>query len=418
MILPFPIRPQYLLNVCDLLHLWQLAKVSSTDDRQYHLVLEGGEYSCKPIDEFNNKIPLIDEVSLLVLNDLGILPNIFGVFTKIAIARSTISRLQNWGQHYISAFVPPARSVTKELKKRITQIYQPSHGSMNVTRMTWAELEEYKHIIESHRDMIMFSDDAPTRCLVYGDGYQTNGMTTLDLIYVLRRKGTLSEIEAARKIATLCSWHVSGISVRLTDILYAVSGEFDGSETKDQVLDKLEANQDFQRFVEYIWHFKKEYRQFLIDIGRFVAAMLTGENGMVVDDNIILGVWHSWYYKVCLKPNTEQSRLEYLARSCWAVALDAVHRLHANREAYSSVSMRVWSIYRTLVEIIHGGGMTQQIYDRSIALLAEHSARTPKDRRDEICSFLESGLHEGTADLDQFRREYVEASIRRDIQQG
>lgn len=413
--LPFALRPQHLLNVCDVLHLWQLSKASTIDQRQYHLILEAGKYSYGATAELKKKTPLVDEISLLVLNDLGILPHLFTVFDQVAIPRSTISRLQNWSQHFISTFSPIAEAITTELKNHIGKIRQPSAGTASLTDITWTELEEYRQIVTSNRDMVLFSDDAMVRCYVYGDDYKARSVTTLDLIELVREKGILSELRASQKILTLCKWHVGGICVKWTDILRVISLDIGPDEEVDQVLAKLRVNDAFQSAIDYIWVFDKPYEKALEDIASFVSFMLVGESGLKVGDTVIIAIWHFWYSKVCLKPNGERSKMAYFARAFWLIARGVVDRLRDNEGAYPAISARAWSIYRSIVQHAFADEMSEELEDESLRSVAQFAVRTRVDLRDHVSSFLRAGLIEGTTDYGFFDHEYVEAAIQRDM---
>jgi hypothetical protein len=413
--LPFALRPQYLRNVCDVLHLWELAKASDTDQKQYHLLLEAGMYAYKPSPQWSTKTPLLDEVTLLVLNDLGMLADLFVVFDKVAIPRSAISRLQNWCQHFISGFTATAEAITNELRNHIDQICQPSQGSSSLTHIAWREIEEYRDIITSHADMVLFSDDAPTRYIVYGDDYKTKGMTTLDFIEFLRDRGILPQLAAAQKIMMLCRWRVQGVQVKWTDILRVISPDIRGDERVNEVLSKLQFHDDFRSAVGAIWPYCRPYRECLEDVGSFVSAMLTRNDGMDVCDSVIVAIWHTWYCKVCLKMKAERSRMAYLARSFWRVVAHAVVRLGSPESPDLAISVRAWSLYWSLVGLVFAHEMTDLVHDEALRKVAEYSVYTEPRLRDAVCAFLKAGLGEGTSVYMAFDRAYVAAAIKRDM---
>ena len=415
--IPFPVRHRYLLNVCDLLHLWQISKIAGVNNKQYHLVLEYGMYRYRSSSELNTKIPLIDEISLLVLNDLGLLDKLFDVFGKIAIAKSTIIRFQNWGQHVISTFSPIAKTITAQLKEHIHSIYQPSFGSHNITDIRFPDLNEYKDIVRNNKDILFYSDDAPSRFIVYENNYDKEGMTSLDLIKILRERGTISDLDAATKISILCSWNVVGIPVQYIDILRVISEEFTGNEKLKNTIDKLESHNEFNYFINYIWDFEKPYEVCLNEIGSFVSLMISGEGGLHVANNIIGAIWYMWSFKVMLKLKAELNKLAYLARSFCIISLQTLNRIKDQSKSLVA-SQRLWSIYKELTEFVFGNDMTDDIHNESISLLAQFTVNTHPSIRDKAYGFIEMGLISGTSDAILFEKSYQTAAFERDKKAG
>jgi len=413
MIVPFPVRRGYLLNVCDLLHLWEVSKVASSDDRQYQLVLEYGEgYQHRRGEDVLRKVPLVDEISLLILNDLGLLGLLFQVFEKVAIAKSTVGRLQNWGQHMISTFSPIAKSITGILKENIRRIYQPSYGAHDVVEVRYPELEEYRDIIKNNAGLVMYSDDAPSRAIVYGDAYKEEGMTTLDLIEIARDRGVITEVEAGRKIARMCSWNIGGIRVKYLDILRVIAHEFTGSETRPEVMERLDKNEEFNYFIGYIWNFTKPYKECMKDIGSFVSMMISEVKVKEVANNIVSCIWNTWYWKVAFKTQAETSRLAYLGRSFCAISGGVLGRTNDRRKLVTA-SEKLWSIYNGLVEDIYGDEMSDPVYDESIQMVARFAAESAPSIRDKMHDFIRLGIVEGTRDWGGFNKAYLDAAIGR-----
>ena len=124
---PFAVRAKYLLNVCDFMHLWELSKRVSKDDRQYHLVIALGRYKYVDFSKLRGQVPLLDEVSLFVLSELELLGKVFSIFPKIAVPKSTLSRIQNWSHSIlVSGFSEKAKKVSDTLMARLNSLFQPS----------------------------------------------------------------------------------------------------------------------------------------------------------------------------------------------------------------------------------------------------------------------------------------------------
>ena len=407
MIVPFPIKPSYLNNVCDLLHLWQISKISSPHEKQYHLALENGKYEYKPQQTILEKLPLIDEVSLLVLNDLELLEKLFDVFPKVAIAKSTIMRLQNWGQHFISGFSPIAKSITQSLKNNIKNIYQISGADVNLDFMS-PDIGEYKEIINDRDQLILYSDDVTIRFIVYEDQYKQDGMTTVDLIEILRTKGIITELEASGKIALLCKWNVNGIPVKYIDILRVISLDFTGRESLDESIAKLKEHEDFNNMIEYIWGYDKQYEDCLKDIVSFISIIMSNEE-IEVEENIIGAIWLTWYYKVSIKYTGERDKLGYLAKSFYLICFYIVAN-NIDTEKYLHISSKLWSLYQTLVEKIYHNQMTDEIFKKSIKNVAELVAKG--ENRNKLYKLINAGISIKSPDGQIFSQHYTASGVK------
>ena len=75
--IPYLIRPQLLLNVSNFIHLWELAKIAGFDYPQYFLTISASQYQIRKMENIRTRIPLIDEMAIVVLFDLGLLEYIF-----------------------------------------------------------------------------------------------------------------------------------------------------------------------------------------------------------------------------------------------------------------------------------------------------------------------------------------------------
>jgi len=413
MIVPFLIRHHYLLNICDLLHLWQLSKSNITGYSQYHLAIEHGIYKPRKPDDIFTKTPLIDEITLVVLNDLGLLNDLFKVFTKIAITKSTIARFQNWGQHFISIFSSVAQSVTETLKKNITQIIQPTGILGNPGDISITDLKGYRELIKNNESYVFYSDDAPTRMVVYDENYFTMGMTTVDLIEILRTHGTISDVLTVQMYSKLCSWSVQGVPIKYIDILRSIKHEVSNRDSLGDIVSKLNENEVYQSLIGYIWNFEKTYKDCLLDIASFVVIMIAQKEVIVNNDNIICGIWYDWYLKVSIKHTGEVHKLLYASRSFLEASIRLANRLP--EDEYTISSSRLWSIYKSLVKKIYEENMDEQLEKDLIKAMAILTSELPDNLKEKTHKYIFSGIEIRNPDARIYTEEYVRSSVKKKL---
>ena len=94
-VVPFSWRPKLVLSsVHDVVHLWEIAKVSSADDKKYHLVmLTDTEWKPPTAVSLRERTPLLDLTALVVLFDLDLIDTVVRFFGKIGIAKATLETL-------------------------------------------------------------------------------------------------------------------------------------------------------------------------------------------------------------------------------------------------------------------------------------------------------------------------------------
>lgn len=303
LLIPFSIRHNYLPNICDLLHLWQITKHTSRKYTQYQLAFSEKTYKLKDINFILSKIPLIDEISLIMLNDLGLLPYLFEIFEKVIITKATISRLVNWGQRQISFNCDIALNIINILKSKITQIIQPTCKYGDGLHYDINDLIEYGNIFDKNTDCIFYSDDGLARYILYQDKYESNGMTTIDFLEILRFKGILSDVEIAKKYAKLGDWNITGVGIQYNDILRVISEETQPVESLEESIQALHNNDDFIYIIKGIWNQGKPYEACLRDLSSLISISLENEMFNKMENNLLSSLWVYWYFHIFLKIN-------------------------------------------------------------------------------------------------------------------
>ena len=99
---PYLIRHNLLLNVSNFLHLWELSKITDKDYPQYQLTISAERYEPRKIENFKQRMPLIDEVALVVLFDLG-----KGIFGHSLSSKSYLLNKLSWISEMISSRFAP-----------------------------------------------------------------------------------------------------------------------------------------------------------------------------------------------------------------------------------------------------------------------------------------------------------------------
>lgn len=164
--IPFSWRPRLVLSrICDIVHLWEVAKVSSRDDRQYHLAMIN-DVSWQPIgaDALRERVPLLDWTALLVLNDLELIDAVITFFGQIAVAKATMEELAEFTN---PVFGSPMRSkclgLQNALKPHLASILQPSSPEEA------DEIFPSRVIGRSNSEMIGICTKEPERYRPYSD---------------------------------------------------------------------------------------------------------------------------------------------------------------------------------------------------------------------------------------------------------
>ncbi len=409
--IPYLIRPRLLLNVSDFLHLWELSKIAGVDYPQYFLTISAGQYQMRSMENIGSRMPLIDEMALLVLFDLGLLEYIFTIFSKVAIVKDTIVNLQNVAQQFgFKPYEAKAKDIITLLSKYVERIQQPSSKEAGEEESLFNELDHVKSVYNPSIH-IFYTDDAILRVYVCGDDHFKDTISTIDIIAILRDKNVISAKIAAEKYAKLCYFHVIGTPISYKDILIVLKDDLPSGEGIDRILERLNIHQNFNSFINDIWWFKGDYAKALIEIGQFLAYMISGEDGVIVEKNIISAIWYYWYKKVQFTIKADKDRLHFLARSFLSTCIQLKYRI-GDDAIKSIVWSQAWSIYNSMVEFVYGDEMSREIENRSISLLAQMISDVELESNNKIFNDIALGLASDTAERVLFQDAYIDNNIR------
>lgn len=413
--IPFLVKHKALLNVSSFLHLWELSKIAGKDYKQYQLAISIGTelYKIREVKNFKNRIPLIDEVSLVVLFDLELLEYLFNIFSKVAIAKNTILNLQMLAQQFSgTTHSTKAKSIVEILSRHVNKINQPSSDIALDENHIFYELDCIKSAYDSSLH-IFYTDDAISRVYVCedDDNYKDT-ISTIDIITILKDGSLITQKEAAEKLAQLCAFNVMGTPIHYNDILIVLKADLPEGKSIKNYLEMLNNHQKFKSFINMIWWFKADYKKALTEIGQFVSFMIrrSREDGVFIEQDIIAAIWCFWYQRVQFTISREKSKLHFLARSFLFTALELLKTIGSDREN-KEIWEQLWSIYNDLVKFTFGNDMNSDIENSSKSLLAQMICKVEVESKAEIFKYILLGLTAGTSDSDVFQKAYTKSNI-------
>lgn len=407
---PYLIRHKVLLNVSNFIHLWELGKITDKDHLQYKLTISAEPYKARKTENFKERMPLVDEISLVLLFDLGLLKYLFKIFPKVAIGKDSIVNLQILAQQFFhSPYSTKAKDIIELLAKYINQIQQPSSNEKIDEDHIFSDLDLIKSVYDPSTHFF-YTDDAISRLYVCGEDHYKDTISTIDIIAILRDYVKISKKEAAEKYARLCSFNVIGAPINYKDILIVLEPDLPKGESIENNLEILREHQNFNSFIDGMWWFKKQYPKALAEIGQFVSYMIIGEDGVFVEENIITAIWYVWYQKVQFIKKAEKDKLQFLARSFLSTSIALLQRIRADHEG-KRIWSRAWSIYNNFVDYCYGNAMDRNIENRSKIILAQMIAKYELKSNTKMFNHITSGLTSDTAESDLFKEAYTQKII-------
>ena len=407
---PYLIRHKLLLNVSNFLHLWELSKITDKDYPQYQLTISAERYKIRKKENFKERIPLVDEVSLVVLFDLGILEYLFILFPTVAIAKASIYNLQIIAQNFVyTAYTIKAKDVVELLSKHIDQIQQPSSKVTIEEDHIFCELDRIKSVYDPSTH-IFYTDDVILRLYVCGEDHFKDTISTIDIIAILRDCLKISKKEAAEKYARLCGFNVIGTPIHYKDILIVLDNDLPKGESIEGYSARLKNHQNFSSFINTIWWFKGNYEKALTEIGQFLSYIISGKDNISVEQTIITAIWYVWYQKVQFNIKAEKDKLHFIARSFLSLSIELLKRIGPDRRNIKYWA-QAWSIYNDIINFIYGNDMNRGIENMSKTLLAKMILEYEVESNKNLFNYIALGLTSGTAESDLFQEAYINNSV-------
>lgn len=408
--MPYAWRPKHaLVNVHDVVQLWEIAKRSRGDDRKFHLFMMGEGWQAASLAKARSLTPLVDLIALLVISDLGLIENLFKFFPAVAISQQTLVDLSNLTHNFSgSPWRGRCKALQDELKAYLGQIVQPSialNEDDKHLRMGRAT-EEIKQLCQTGAYQL-YSDDGIFRLYASGADGAPQGLCTGDLLALLEETGQITLREAAEKIATLCSWHV-GLSIALRYQLAIVPDAVLSARNILQGVELLQKDDLFMAMATAMWDVRSDFEKMFHHIGAVLRDVVARHEIPTVAVASFVGVW---YIKAKLRGHSPFLIIAGM------VSYAAVSGPPLDDES----SRRLIAVFRNLLELEFGSRMDEQREREGITLLAQECARLD----DELSSSevrskdrLLKGFTAGTSDADLFSSSYSTRMIELGIQKS
>ena len=340
--IPFIWRPRRILaSVHDVVTLWELAKRSSADARQYHLCMIAGPWTPMPLADMKGKIPLLDIPTLLVIKDLGLFDVLFRLFEKIAVSQSTMRELQRLANPLDgSLHRDQCVALISELKNRLPQILQPSTfkapiGESNEDRLMSDEMKE----LSRSGGYLLYSDDGFFRIFAGPSGSTGRGMCTLDLLHAAEEAKLLDSKACSKAISQLCAWNVS-VLVTDRNIIDSLPQAILSARDVNQAVDAIKRHEQANVILERIWGADKEYGAVQSHASRFLTGVLSMPGNNVVAISAIAAIW---YGKARLRTDVTLKPIARLA----VMLVDCAAHL---KEPTGIGIRNLWSLFEYLLE--------------------------------------------------------------------
>lgn len=418
---PFAWRPRLILpTVGDVVHLWEIAKQSSVDDKKYHLtMLNDSAWSPPSASSLRARTPLFDMTALLVVFDLGLLDTVIGFFGKIAIAKSTLERLAGFVNPFSGSY---ARSkciaLQDALKVHLAVIEQPSiadfsEGGEDIDgdaenavsdddgddRIYGSEHRELVRLCRQDDTYRLYSDDLAFRILT-AESDHPDGICTMDVLAGLHEAGLITKKIQAQKVSSLCGWRV-GVVVPMDVITSLFPDDLASASTAKYGMERLDRQLELKAVLDAVWDFRSPFDKMLAHAAAVASAMADDK---MFSGTVIAAFLGQWFVKATMKNDAPANPLEAMAK----VIVSA-----AARPELSSVSAsKLWLAYRLLVEFHHGSLMDEAREADAIRLLGRECASIYKLNAavgEKVHASLRSGLTEGTSDDSHFTKGFSDA---------
>lgn len=400
--IPFAWRPKLAFpNIRDQVHLWELAKRVTPDDKQFHLVMEPSDWEPKRAVELRDKTALVDLTTLVVLFDLGLLDALFEQFATIAIAQATLVDLSALCQALSgSPWRDKCLDLQGRLRARLGQITQPIDPSLEDE-----ERDAETGIPVSSREIkalcltgryFLYSDDVLFRVWCLGEAAAKGSMSTLDLLHVLEERGAIDRVTAARAIAKLCACNV-GVTILLKYQLALVPQSAIEARNIFEGVDRLRGNAEFMAVATGMWDFRSDFLGNLEHVAAVLRQLVNEPSVATVVAASFAGVW---FLKAKIRPNAPHPPLRLLTSVTLAVVVGfVVSGAKVRPEAYH----RLRQVLLHLVELEFGDRMDEVVENEAYRELARHAAEIDANIKDTQLPLLGAILacfEKGTAPYD------------------
>lgn len=421
--IPFAWRPRLAFpNIRDQLHLWEVSKRKSPDDKQFHLMMEVTDWKAKRAGDLRGRVPLVDLVTLFVLYDLELLDALFEQFSTIGIAQGTLAELSNLCQVFSgSPWRDKCLDLQSKLRAKLSRIVQPialvdgEDEEDDDERAAPVASREIKKLCADN-GYLLYSDDAVFRVWCLGGNAAQRSMSTLDLLEVLEERELLDRDRAAKAVARLCSWNV-GIVILRKHQLAAVPSSALKARTISAAFDALYADPDFMAVATGMWDFRSDFKRNVNHVASVIRDLV---NEPSVDTLITAAFAGVWFVKAKLRDEAPRPPLSMLAQLTLLVASLWVR---AGSLSNPDAARRLRQVFMHLVELEFGNRMDEDVEREAFEELARNAVEVDADLpqlNSPMRTWLIEGFESGTAMYAAFSDAYTRSFTARSIksQQG
>ena len=399
----FALKPKLLQNISDLYRLWAYSKINGRKTPETQLVInqqiEG--WSSESSVSFSS-IPLLDDLTLLVLNDLNLLKILFIVFKKIAIPKNVFYRLQYGGSAFPGSGYKTCTDILELLSQHINQIEQPSLKCKTLHSITLEEIKACNALLANNPNYIYYSDDVLCR-LIVSEKDASRTMCTNDLLRILLESKKLTPVQVAEKRSLLAGWGVNGIDFTAKDI-YALAMR---NTSEDQSYTKnLEGLYQDEGFTQLFGSVLTEDRTLfqLVNVLGITLAHLIGENPFSQTQmSILQAIWQFWLEKISILPQAGDKLmnilLSYLSIATQLIAM----------QDNTTTSNILYSLYKDMFS------SNAIMVEPSEAVASRIGTCDNPELRKAICDFALLGISELSMERERFNQAYVNAVASRTI---
>lgn len=397
---PYAWRPRVILqNIPDVPTLWELSKRSNANQQEFHLQMVAGAWEQTPAEQLKGRIPLLDMTALQVIYDLEIFDLLFRLYPRIAIGQRTLVELAQLCSPMTGSFVrDKCLAIQGVLKSYVAQIVQPLANFDERPRRTQFEpLEEIKQLSQLPEYMI-YSDDALFRnyCSVPTG---VKAVCTLDVLAALDKGGWLTPQAVSEKLAKLCMWHV-GLAVTERYQLAALPDALGACRDVPSGVAALRSWWVSNAIFGGIWGGSQPYGELQSSAGQLLRRLVSDVHNSTDSISALMALWH------------EKSRLRQDAPAPpIRVAVQLVLQATIlDRPPSTTEAVRLWAVFRALIENEHGPEMDERKEQEAIALMGQVAAQVDASQSlqppNSLRSRLLQGLTSGTQDEGTFGRAY------------
>jgi hypothetical protein len=439
---PFAWRPKLVLtNVRDVVHLWEIAKGCSVDDKKYHLLmLNDVEWEPLKESEIRGRTPLLDLTALLVLFDLGLVDSAIQFFGRVAIAKSTLENLATLANPF-SGSPAAAKCVDLQnaLKPHLSSILQPSISDLEESdgddddddngsgesaaaravgadgdkepineRVLGREDREITRLCRRDNTYQLYSDDLFFRMLV-SDKEKRNGICTLDVLAALREANMLTRHEAASKLSVLCGWNV-GLVVKFDELVALLPHELLRVSKPKEGMDLLDNQPGFKAVIGSVWDFRAPFEKTLTHAAAILRRLSEESN---LPDAALASIVGHWFVKAGLKNDAPPSAMDVLTKVILRAALVS--------ELSRPVAKKLWNVFLQLLELHYGNMMDEQKEREAVRRLGAECGKLQVRNQlagEAAHKGLRLGLNEGTSEDSDFVAAYGETVRRLQMPSG